>query len=217
MSAPELFRARREVAWFFGSATGALGLRGIGFDGGGNVVWDDARAERLHLSKLSVAHRSIVERFERVQATLARIGRDRVGDLRLVYEPFGSSRASWQAQSAFSVEGRQLFALALRTPELSVACIERRKGDAALSSAAPTLGELLAFVEDEIARTTIRPGRALPYGHRLEPVLRAAVRRELDAMTAYDVLRAEREREREREREELLASLSRELHTKLWG
>lgn len=226
----ELLIARREVSWFFDGAERALGIRGTGFDGGGGGVWDDERCDRLHEARMSVAHRSTVDRFERIKATLMRLPREAVADLRLVYSPFGSSRASWQAQSAFTHEGRQLFALALSLPELAAAyeltCAKKEQREPRIDPDGDLYAEaardasfvpLLRFVEDEVARTTIRPGRALPRGHRLEPVLRAAIKRELDAMGLYEKHRVIRETERRHEREERLARSLRDLHIKLWG
>ncbi len=237
--------ARREVSWFFDGAARALGLRGVGYDGGGGVVWDDRRCERLHESQLSVTHRMHVDRFERIQRTMMRLPANMANDLKCVYVPFGSARASWQLQSAFTDEGRQMLALALECPELrtiyarsldekrdrAFACLECRAADAEVLGAgggcrdpvahgwrvAPTFLALMQFAEDEVSRMRVRPGRALPRGHKLEPVLQAARKRELEAIGLYEAYRRHREKTRERENQDRLANLERALHRKLWG
>jgi hypothetical protein len=187
-----------------------MGLHAQGYEGGGGLVWDEARCNRAHESRLSVVHRQTVVRYGRVLGTMRELGEleggpEAVADLRDVYVPFGAARVSWQAYCCFSHEGRQLLALVLRAPELTVAfarkaaakgagAVGERTGNGSDANEA-SYSELLRFIADEVSgldQKTIRPGHALPLGHPLEPALRAATRREEVAVAAYDVLRRAR-------------------------
>lgn len=187
-----LLDARAEVAWFFASASAAMGLHAQAFEGGGGgVVWDEARCDRLHDGRLSVQHRQTVTRYGRVLTTMRQVGVEVLRDLRLVYVPFGAARVSWQAYCCFTHEDRQLLGLVLVMDELRVA-FRRKHPKRPLDS-----GRLLQFVADEVShidQTLCRPGHALPIGHVLEPALRAATAREIRAIETYDKLRAERVR-----------------------
>ncbi len=211
----DLIAARDEVGWFFTSAESAMGLRAQAYEGGGGVCWDEARCERAHAALLSVGHRAAVSRYERVLATLGRLPRGTFLDLASVYTPFGAARTSWQAYCCFSQGGRPLLGLALRTPQLRMAYARKKS-----SVVAPAFADLLRFVEREVSHLdyrTIRPGHALPRGHRLEPALRAADGREIAAAAAYDDLRRARVGAEAEARKALLDAHLDALRIKLWG
>lgn len=218
---PQLDRARRELAWWIGGREAALGKRAAGLGGGVTAVWDDARLGRLHGERLTVAHRATVERWERVRATVAGLTDSDRTVAELVWTPFGSARATWQAQSCFVVEGRALLGLVLRCETFARAW--QRVSGGGVTVTADGLATLsdgeraLRWLEDEVAGVRAKSGRALPLGHRLEPALREAVAREERCAAAYEELRRGREEERASARADRLAVVLEETRRRLWG
>ncbi len=185
--------ARDEVGWFYAASSAAMGLHGQGYgDGGGTGIWDEAKSTRAHLSRRTAGHRADVARHKSVAGTLAQLDPELRVDLESVYVPFGASRTTWQAYSAFTQGRRPLLGLALRTKAISEA-FKRSRPDA---DAEPTFGALLRWVEDEVAdlkpSKRMRQGYALPDRHQLLPALREAEGRELTAIRSYDELRLAR-------------------------
>lgn len=219
-----LSASRDEVGWFYALSDAAMGLHGQSFNDGGSGVWDEARIHRAHMNKRTWDHQHYVRRRAKVAATLASLDFAARNDLESVYRPFGAARTTWQAYCVFTKERRSLLGLALRTSAILVAYGKRKKLEGPII--APFV-DLLRWIEDEIAaleHKKIRPGHALPRGHRLQPALDEALGREERAMAAYDVhrrvradeerkpnrelLEAARETRRLRERDYFLAKLS---------
>lgn len=201
--------ARREVAWFFGQSQSVMGLRGAGMEAGPASVWDEARSDRAHGARHGVHYRSELAKRERIESTLLTMeGEDRK-DLQAVYEPFGAARTSWQAMRCFSVGGRSLLALALRTNELRIAYAR------ATESVTPaTATQLMLFVVHEVALLS-KP--EMPARHKLRSALDVADARETAAAVAYDARRQVRVKAASDERAEFLETELRKLKVKLWG
>jgi len=65
-------RAEDELGFYFGGLDAALGVSGIGFEGGSVSVWDSARSDREHLARWWGADRQNVPKFRRI-APLVRL------------------------------------------------------------------------------------------------------------------------------------------------
>ena len=205
----ELSRARSEIAWFFGQSQSVMGLRGAGMEAGPASVWDEARSDRAHLGRLDVSYRAELAKRERIESTLLTMEPQDRKDLEAVYVPFGAARTSWQAIRVFSVGGRVLMALALRTREIRVAYARVTE-----NATPPSSTELTLWVTHEVSRLATP---VMPAKHRLRPALDAADARETAAAAAYDARRRVRVKEASDEREALLEAELAKLNVKLWG
>jgi len=217
----DLLRAARdEVGWYFAAADAAMGLHAqcIG-DSSSSGIWDDAKIARAHAARRSIGHRADVARNEKVRSTLAKLSPLHRTDLELAYRPFGwgridgrtvkeKDRANWAVYCRFSVKGRQLLPLALSTDEMFGAYERTRRKQR--RHVPGTFADLLAFVCEEVdalRNEDVRPGKAFPSGHKLQPALWAAERRETEAIVHYDELRRARIDDERRPNREYLERL----------
>ena len=189
-----------ELAWYFCQRASELGLHGQSYESNGVSVWDDARVDRAHLSKLEEQHRGALRR-ER--------------EIRPIVEEKLSSYHQAITKAAFSTSGqwsqplRSAFQLADGRPTLvgvaliCPAAIELYAN--AIDSHQCRSSEVLATFLDTIAKT---------YSRKLQPVQEQARRVYGAALEEYEGYRRAREelkRQEERERKSMHISSHRSL------
>lgn len=206
-----------ELAWRFGSAEAAIGIRAqsIG-DAHGPTIWDEAVSERAHLARRNDIYRHRVQRLAKIDATLRKCRKESVETLRQGFEPFG--RVTALLASAFTISSKSdaargeaddagvpicLLGLAVRTRAARVYYTK------AIGFAAPDLMEVVRWLEGE-ARSLermvkeikrMRTGR--PSAHFFERIEREAIVKLTSALEEYNGARDERilgEREARAER-----------------
>jgi hypothetical protein len=200
--------ARDEVGFFFGGASAAMGLHGQSMpsDGGAGEGWDQARLRRAHAKRISVDHRSTVDKVERIRSIVAKLTPWHRRDLSLVYTPFGWGRFDTPVEdhrrdnpvmeiyTRFVVAGVQLLPLVLDTREIREAIVRahpERKYEG--YQGWPSFDDLVRYVESQIADiarvTRIGAKKVVQPTHALAPAIKAAVAREREAIEAYEEIR----------------------------
>ena len=102
-------RARDDLVWYFADSDAAVGIRGIGFEGGGGAVWDDLRVQGLHLSHLTPEHRANMRRRIAVGEALSRMTAEDVHVLSVGFSPrnwpWQSDKHAANVRAAFQPDG----------------------------------------------------------------------------------------------------------------
>lgn len=156
--------AEVELQWWFTVAEGALGLRGVGYEGGGHTVWDDAKINDTHVDRRRHRHRKGVADARRIGPLVAQMSREAQAIAALAFaarrwsvvrtqadlDPRGDQPSPDTLASLTKRTGRlgTLAGVCLLTKRLRVAWAAREHSNKR-EAREPTSMELLTFLQDE--------------------------------------------------------------------
>lgn len=191
-----LDRAEEDLSWLFTGAAAEIGFSAISMEGGGGLVWDDARIAALHMRMRTPARRRSAQKFRRIGLAAAAMTSDDFEIARLSYTP---RQVAPEVRQAFTVRGRCLVMLCAARSKVAADLRDRKR---------PEVGvyEFLVWECISLDKTKKPPSRLLRVrdeGDRIKDEMIVRFADVLDERNA--ILRAERahdEKMRQRELDE---------------
>ena len=191
-----LDRAEEDLSWLFTGAAAEIGFSAISMEGGGGLVWDDARIAALHMRMRTPARRRSAQKFRRIGLAAAAMTPDDFEIARLSYTP---RQVAPEVRHAFTVRGRCLVTLCAARSKAAADLRDRKRPDVGVY-------ELLVWECISLDKTKKPPPRLLRVRDEGEQIKDDMIVRFADVLDERNaILRAERahdEKMRQRELDE---------------